>query len=308
MQKPAEHSHGSGEDPEETGVSKETCVLEAKPLATPKTAEGVDNTETELVELHLPDETSTFEKILAEIQQPSHDDDGVGAPPEATDYTGHVRTTEEVVRDTLNKVGNGVVCVGRIGYKVKEIDYPQHAKSVLRWSAAHPYQTALQVGMGVLMFSPATIAGPALSAAGFSSGIIPGASLSILCWRRFADVSGSIASAQHAAIGNVAARSWFAILQSAGAGAGGYGLPIVHSVIQTGSAATSTLGLIGSAFVKGKQPVAKDTVSANSSVQQRAGNLEQGLDEEGLSDATKSAEEAKQQDSILKSTFGKSKM
>ncbi|KAI4258351.1 MAG: hypothetical protein L6R42_005152 [Xanthoria sp. 1 TBL-2021] len=241
--------------------------------------------ETELVELHLPDQTRTFGKILAEIEQPAQENDVSGPDLGATDHPG---TPGKVFRI----VGTGMGYAGRVVYKVKEVDYPQHAKSVLRWSAAHPYQTALQVGMGVLMVSPATLSGPALSAAGFSSSIIP----------------GSIASAQHAAIGNVAARSWFAILQSAGTGASGYGLPIVHSVIQAGSAATSALGLIGSAFVKGKQPVAKDTVSANSSVQQRAGNLEQALDEEGLSDETKSAEEAKQQDFMLKSTFGKSKM
>ena len=294
MQNPAE-THGTGENPGETGFSKETCVLEAKPMATPGDAEGIDNTETELVELHLPDKASTFENILAEIHQPSRDNSVLGPDQGASDHRGHVHTPQIAVGAVLGTAGNG------IDY-VKGIDYRQHAKSVLQWSAAHPYQTTLQVGMGLMMLSPAAVAGPALSAVGFGNGILPGASPSILWWSDILiRVSASFASAQHATIGNVAARSLFATLQSAGAG--GYGLPIVNGFIRAGSA----LGLIGSAVGKATQPVDKDTGSADSSDQQEARNLAQELDEEGLSDETDSAEEteeAVEQTSRLKSTVG----
>lgn len=262
VQNPAEISHVTGENPDETGFSKETCVLEVKPIATLGDAEGIDNTENELVELHLPDEASTFKNILAE------DNSVLGPDQGASDHRGHVHTPQIAVGAVLGTAANG------IDY-VKGIDYRQHAKSVLQWSAAHPYQTALQVGMGIMMLSPAAVAGPALSAAGFgSSGILPGASPSILWWSDILiRVSASFASAQHAAIGNVAARSFFATLQSAGAG--GYGLPIVNGFIRAGSA----LGLIGSAVGKVTQPVDKDTGSADSA---------QELDEEGLSGETNS--------------------
>ncbi|KAL8758751.1 MAG: hypothetical protein Q9199_001226, partial [Rusavskia elegans] len=291
VQKPAENSPSTAENPEESGVSKETCVLEAKPLATSQTAEGVDNTETELVELHLPDETSTFEKILAKIQQPSHDEDVVGAPPEATDYTGHLHTTEEVVRDTLNKVGNGVVYVRRIGYKVKEIDYPQHAKSALRWSAAHPYQTALQVGMGVLMEVASPPVGLTQSPAATNLLIL---------------LAGSAAAARHAVYRTISSPSTFAMLQSAGAG--GYGAPIIHGLVRAGSVAASGLGVITTTFGKGELPTSEGTLSADSIDLEEHGSSKQRLEGEGPSDETKSAEEAKEQDSILQRTFGKSKL
>ncbi|KAL8646397.1 MAG: hypothetical protein Q9226_006876 [Calogaya cf. arnoldii] len=91
-------------------------------VAAPKTPEGAANTDTELVELHLPDEAATLQKILTEMQEPPQDG-AVGAA------LGAIGTTEEIVRDILETVGNGVVYVGRIGYKVKE-DYPQYPQKV----------------------------------------------------------------------------------------------------------------------------------------------------------------------------------
>ena len=161
-------------------------MVKPKLIAAQKTAEGADNTDTELVELHLPDETATLQKILTEIQQPPQDNGAVGVAPGTIQYSDQSRTTEEIVRDILGTVGNGVVHVGRIGYKVKE-DYPQYPQKVLRWSADHPYQTAHLVGTAVLMVAPGFLAAPALSAVGFGKTIAGGTPYSILCSNQYAN-------------------------------------------------------------------------------------------------------------------------
>ncbi|KAL8836209.1 MAG: hypothetical protein Q9176_006470 [Flavoplaca citrina] len=260
-QNPAEKSIGIGNRLGEDDVAKDMCVLEKKIPTSPNPAEGVDDTATELVELHLPDQASTFEQILTEIGKPTEEKGVLGTDLGPTEYHGHVRNAEEVVRDTLRIVGNGIVHVGRIGYQVKEVDYPKYAKKVISWPAAHPYQTAWHAGMGILMIGPGLLAGPALSAAGFTSnGIAAGMTLPIsscapddtLTWP-----SGSAAAARHAALRTISSSSTFAILQSAGAG--GYGAPIVYGLIQAGSgAASSAVGLITATLGKGTTPGTKE--------------------------------------------------
>ena len=236
------------------------CVLEKKTSTSPNPAEGVDDTATELVELHLPDQASTFEKILGAIEKPTEEKVVLGTNLGPTEYHGHVRTAEEVVRDTLRTVGHGVVHVGRIGYRVKKVDYPKYAKKVISWPAAHPYQTAWHAGMGILMIGPGLLAGPALSAAGFTSnGIAAGVTLptpscppdDVLIWP-----SGSTAAARHAVLRTISSPSTFAMLQSAGAG--GYGTPIVYGLIQAGSAASSAVGLMTATLGKRTTPGTKE--------------------------------------------------
>ena len=151
-------------------------------MAAKRAVEDLDNTDTELVELRLPDEAVALERILAEIQEPTQGH-GLGA----NDHPGDIRSTEEAVRDALRAAGNdGLIYVGRIGYKVKEVDYPEYAKKAINWAAAHPYSTALHVGMGILILSPGLLATPVLSVAGFTgSGIAAGMNLQILCSRGY---------------------------------------------------------------------------------------------------------------------------
>ncbi|KAI4223488.1 MAG: hypothetical protein L6R36_005396 [Xanthoria steineri] len=257
-------------------------------MATPGNAKGIDNTETELVELQLPDEASTFKKILAEIHQRSQANGVVGPNLGATDLPGPVRNLEKVVRDVLGTVGNGIVHVGSIGHKLKEVDYPQQAKSVLRWSAAHPYQTALQVGMGVLITGPGLLASPALSVAGFTSNGI---------------AAGSMAAAHQAAVGSISSPSTFAMLQSAATG--GHAVPFIHGVVRAGSIAASGLGIITTALDSGEIPTFEGTLSADSSENNKCRRPEQRLEEDGLSHNSKSA---KERDSMLKTPFGNSKL
>lgn len=173
-------SDRTGDKPGETEHAKEAPILGGKPLAAKRAVEDLDDTDTELVELRLPDEAVAFERILAEIQEPTQGHD-LGA----NGHSGDIRTMEEVVRDVLRAAGNdGLVYVGRIGYKVKEVDYPEYAKKAINWAADHPYTTALHVGMGILILSPGLLATPALSVAGFGgNGIAAGMSLQILCSR-----------------------------------------------------------------------------------------------------------------------------
>ncbi|KAL8937761.1 MAG: hypothetical protein Q9216_004267 [Gyalolechia sp. 2 TL-2023] len=94
--------------------------------------------------------------------------------------------------------------------RVKNVDYAAKAEIVKTYAKEHPYRTALHVSSGVLLVAPGLFVGPALGAAGFGAQGV---------------VGGSAAAAHQAAIGNVAARSTFAVLQSAGTG--GYGVGIV---------------------------------------------------------------------------------
>ncbi|KAL8635840.1 MAG: hypothetical protein Q9226_009314 [Calogaya cf. arnoldii] len=204
---------------------------------------------------------------------------------------GAIGTTEEIVRDILETVGNGVVYVGRIGYKVKE-DYPQYPQKVLRWSADHPHQTAQLVGTGVLMVAPGLLAAPALNAVGFGNTI----------------TGGSAATVWQAAYGTITSPSLFATLQSAGAG--GYGVPVIHGMVRAGVAAAGSLGAITTTlkdYGKGDPPKSKGTLSAGSSDAEEHGDSEQGHEVE-TSDGTKSADEAKEHDFMLKSPFGKPKL
>lgn len=118
--------------------------------------------------------------------------------------------------------------------------------------------------------------------------------------------AGSAAAARHAAYRTISSPSTFAMLQSAGAG--GYGAPIVHGLVRAGSVAASGLGVITTTFGKGELPSSEGTLSADSIAIEEHGGSKQRLEGEGPSDGTKSAEEAKEQDSILQRTFGKSKL
>ncbi|KAL8989842.1 MAG: hypothetical protein Q9169_008269, partial [Polycauliona sp. 2 TL-2023] len=246
---PAEISDGNGDPPGENGSPKDSI---AGPLAGSSSAEGAGDADTELLELRMPDEASTFERILAGFQKPTQEN-GVSEHG-ASGHPGDARSVEEIVRDTLQQVGNnGLVYVGRLGHVINDIDYAQHARKTVSWSLDHP----LDLGMGIAAAFPVILVAPAFGVLGFGAGII----------------KGSIAATLQSAIGNVAAGSGFAVLQSAAAG--GPGLQIVHGVVRTAFG----LGLGTSAVVKVKELISKAPVAADASNLRIKGGMEQSLDE-----------------------------
>ncbi|KAI1214430.1 uncharacterized protein F4807DRAFT_456072 [Annulohypoxylon truncatum] len=108
------------------------------------------------------------------------------------------------------------------------------AAKAAKWVAENPKSTAAYGVSGVALIAPAIIAGPALAAVGFGANGIAGASL---------------AAGAQASIGNVAAGSLFATLQSAGMA--GYGAAIVNGVVQAGGAA-AVIATGGTSALKSK--------------------------------------------------------
>ncbi|KAI6772580.1 hypothetical protein HG530_003538 [Fusarium avenaceum] len=102
--------------------------------------------------------------------------------------------------------------------------------------------TAIVVGVAVVAV-PALVAGPLLGALGFgAAGITAGQFLEVvLCLDTFIDFSGSAAAGIQSGIGSVVAPGLFATLQSAGAG--GYGLAAVHTVVQAAGALVAAAGV-----------------------------------------------------------------
>jgi len=96
--------------------------------------------------------------------------------------------------------------------------------------ARHPVIASTVVTGATIWVFPAMAVAPALYGLGFGS---PGV------------VLGSIASVAQSYIGNVALGSAFACLQSAGAG--GYGLAVLHGAAQAGGATLTAAG--GSAAI-----------------------------------------------------------
>ncbi|KAL8828176.1 MAG: hypothetical protein Q9170_006717, partial [Blastenia crenularia] len=103
---------------------------------------------------------------------------------------------EEVLRQIHEKLA-------KAGTHIKTIDYAHTAVNVKKYMQAHPYQAAFHISSLVLLAAPGLLAAPALGIAGFGGGGV---------------VAGSAAAAHQAAVGPIAAKSAFAVLQSAGAG------------------------------------------------------------------------------------------
>ncbi|KAL8633785.1 hypothetical protein Q9189_000521 [Teloschistes chrysophthalmus] len=101
--------------------------------------------------------------------------------------------------------------------EAEHVDDRGLSRKVADWARAHPYQVAIQVGTVVVMVTPAAVAAHVLGVFGFGAGGL-----------------GSAATTYQASHGPIVAQSIFATLQSAGAG--GYGVPIVHDVVRAGSA------------------------------------------------------------------------
>ncbi|RFN44419.1 interferon-induced 6-16 [Fusarium flagelliforme] len=104
------------------------------------------------------------------------------------------------------------------------------ANSTFKYAKENPLAAAGFGTAGIMVAAPAVVAAPALAAAGFGVNGI---------------AAGSAAAAAHAGFGNVAAHSSFAALQSYGMA--GYGVPLVHGVIQAAGAAGAAIG-VGSAI------------------------------------------------------------
>ncbi|KAL4914028.1 hypothetical protein BDW62DRAFT_191261 [Aspergillus aurantiobrunneus] len=102
------------------------------------------------------------------------------------------------------------------------------------WANENRLLAATTVVGGAVALVPGLVVAPALSALGFGAGGVQAC---------------SVAAGTHSAIGNVAAGSAFATMQSAGAG--GAGLAVVNGVAQAG-AATVSFGSAGLAWVKAR--------------------------------------------------------
>jgi hypothetical protein len=92
---------------------------------------------------------------------------------------------------------------------------------------------------------PAIVAGPLLGVLGFgTAGITAGQSLEeVPCLDTYTDFSGSAAAGIQSGIGSVVAPGLFATLQSAGAG--GYGVAAVHTVVRVAGALVAAAGVTG---------------------------------------------------------------
>ncbi|KAL3584625.1 hypothetical protein FPOAC2_14405 [Fusarium poae] len=89
----------------------------------------------------------------------------------------------------------------------------QAANSTFQYAKENPGAAAAMGAAGIM------VAAPAAAIAGFGANGI---------------AAGSVAAGVHAGIGNVAAQSSFAILQSYGMA--GYGVPVVHGIVQAAGA------------------------------------------------------------------------
>ncbi|KAJ4268698.1 hypothetical protein NW762_002765 [Fusarium torreyae] len=100
------------------------------------------------------------------------------------------------------------------------------ANSTFEYAKANP-GSAAAMGAGLaVVAAPAFVASPALAAAGFGANGI---------------VGGSVAAGAQSVIGNVVAPGVFATLQSAGAG--GYGVAVVHGIVQGAGVIATAAGL-----------------------------------------------------------------
>ncbi|TGO33879.1 hypothetical protein BHYA_0223g00110 [Botrytis hyacinthi] len=104
-------------------------------------------------------------------------------------------------------------------YKIEWEHLPNRLKN---WILEHPWQTAFHIVNGVVIFTPAGASGLILRALGFTS---------------IGPKAASFASFLQSKIGLVAAKSWFAMFQSAPMG--GWGSPIVNTATQLGALANS---------------------------------------------------------------------
>ncbi|KAL8818111.1 MAG: hypothetical protein Q9223_003187 [Gallowayella weberi] len=199
----------------------------------PDPFEVIDRGHTALDQNITPTNSSDTKQVLAAGNEPAGTKSLPASDSEPNDDDENTRNNDEKLKKVLRQVSDRLA---QLGVQVKEAQYAEMVEKAKAWIAAHPYQTAFQVSMLLLTLGPGLLAGPALGAAGFSSSGL---------------VSGSAAAAHQAATGNVAARSVFAVLQSAGAG--GYGVPIVHGAIRAGSVIAGTFGAFAGRFRKNEK-------------------------------------------------------
>ncbi|KAK6704709.1 hypothetical protein SNK05_008620 [Fusarium graminearum] len=91
----------------------------------------------------------------------------------------------------------------------------QAANSTIQYAKENPGAAAAMGTAGIMIDAPALVIAPAAAIAGFGANGI---------------AAGSVAAGMHAGIGNIVAHSTFATLQSYGMA--GYGVPIVHGIVQ----------------------------------------------------------------------------
>ncbi|CAF3444206.1 hypothetical protein SNK03_008568 [Fusarium graminearum] len=91
----------------------------------------------------------------------------------------------------------------------------QAANSTIQYAKENPGAAAAMGTAGIMIAAPALVIAPAAAIAGFGANGI---------------AAGSVAAGMHAGIGNIVAHSTFATLQSYGMA--GYGVPIVHGIVQ----------------------------------------------------------------------------
>ncbi|KAF5234400.1 hypothetical protein FAUST_7640 [Fusarium austroamericanum] len=103
--------------------------------------------------------------------------------------------------------------------------------STIQYAKENPGAAAAMGTAGIMIAAPALIAAPAAAIAGFGANGI---------------AAGSVAAGMHAGIGNIVAHSTFATLQSYGMA--GYGVPIVHGIVQAAGVGLGT----GAAYSEAK--------------------------------------------------------
>ncbi|GKU10656.1 unnamed protein product [Fusarium langsethiae] len=101
----------------------------------------------------------------------------------------------------------------------KSYFFQKAANSTFQYAKENPGAAAAMGAAGIMVAAPAAVVAPAAAIAGFGANGI---------------AAGSVAAGVHAGIGNVAAQSSFAILQSYGMA--GYGVPVVHGIVQAAGA------------------------------------------------------------------------
>lgn len=119
--------------------------------------------------------------------------------------------------------------------KAKELDLQQVASDIELWVEHHPWKAAFYAASAIGFFAPEILSIPALEALGFGlAGVRAGTSKLLNLGDFHANGgcgrSGSLASKVQSVIGDVAARSVFAIWQSARIG--GYGVEYVNGGVR----------------------------------------------------------------------------
>ncbi|KAK3081505.1 hypothetical protein LTS18_006005 [Coniosporium uncinatum] len=148
---------------------------------------------------------------------------------------------DEVQQWAADRVEELKIAAGEALDTVYHVECQNMPQPIAQWIEEHPKQTTFLVAGGSVFFAPFLITVPVLGMLGFVAAVVPaGRSFCIysidLSIRRkplTGNFTGSAAAAMQAMIGDVAAGSLFALMQTAGAGAG---LAVLNILVKAGAA------------------------------------------------------------------------